>query len=296
MFTAIDELKFKFEIKTIAFRCCYTRILENHWKQIEGRSSTSNSTCCIDVRLFTGNSFTCDIALDVVDQSLVIRNWILDRYCISLEIPITKDLLGRCVSAGVVLHLLDDIDTRSTSLYEHPDSRIAMDFCSLEDRGLPQRNIRQCCIQPYADRGLVCDYCQEHQLLPDSVKAEIIDQAPLSALEIEDAYLSKKSGLPDVAISLTSSSWHDPLTYLSRHESLVIVVRRVVQLISPLPRLTHTVITFIRQLDIQVHSVSDEDHQIVKAFDFNAVIASRLFCIKTASYKRSFDFRLEHED
>ena len=142
----------------------------------------------------------------------------------------------------------------------------------------------------------MCDYCQEHQLLPDSVKAEIIDQAPLSALEIEDAYLSKKPGLPDVAISLTSSSWHDPLTYLSRHESLVIVVRRVVQLISPLPRLTHTVITFIRQLDIQVHSVSDEDHQIVKAFDFNAVIASRLFCIKTASYKRSFDFRLEHED
>ena len=108
LFTAIDELKFK---------------------QIEGRSSTSNSTCCIDVRLFTGNSFTCDIALDVVDQFLVIRNWILDRYCISLEIPITKDLLGRCVSAGVVLHLLDDIDTRSTSLYEHPDSRIAMDFC-----------------------------------------------------------------------------------------------------------------------------------------------------------------------
>ena len=58
-----------------------------------------------------------------------------------------------------------------------------------------------------ADRGLVCDYCREHQLLPDSVKAEIIDQAPLSVLEIEDAYLSKKSGLPDVAISLTLDAY-----------------------------------------------------------------------------------------
>ena len=143
-----------------------------------------------------------------------------------------------------------------------------------------------CCIQLYVDQGLVCDHCQEYQLLLDSVKAEIIDQALLSVLEIEDAYLSKKAGLSDVALSLTSSLWHDPLTYLSRHESLVIVVRSVVQLISLLPRLTHKVLTFARRLDIQIRLVSDKDHKIVKAFDFNAVITSGLLCIKTASDER----------
>ena len=276
-------------VEAIAFHCYCVHcvgIRENPWKQIEDRSSTSNSTYCSNEQLFTGNSFTCDIALDVVDHFLLLRNWILGCDDISLETPIIKDLSGRCVSTVIVLHPSDDIDTCSTSHCDPSDSRTAMDFCLIgKQRFATTEQQTTCCTQPYADQELVCDHCQEHQLLPDSVKAEIIDQAPPSVLEIEDAYLCKKSGLSDVATPLTSSSCHDPLTHLPRHESLVIVVRSVVQLISLLPRLTHKVLTFIRRLDIQIHLASDEDRKTVKAFCSNTVIVLRLFCIKTDSYK-----------